>query len=201
MIVGSCFEGDGKFGAFVMWKQHTAYSAALVSIVNICQEYAGLAYSIVGGHYYRWNLFEEIEHRTLKHAHDIIAAAWRFRYELEARQMKLPGCSPCRWTDCQWRIDRGMQSMYECPMSNCDWLTFQEEPDVVGPWITWLENEVHSWKRCPWLIRSIIQLLSNQDNLYLDSLERELCSELLGRYDDVPWHRFIAAWGETGEKV
>lgn len=197
MIVGSRFHGDLQFGAHVMFKQHEAYYHALNTIVRICQEYGQLAYIVVKGHSNHWEFVESFDHRSLQDAHDLLAAAWRFRHELKVRQMTLPGFGPCENPHCRWEIERGMKDpLSYCPAIDCPWQSqqFKEEPEVVGPWITWLENEVRSWRHHPYLIRGVMQILKNQDKPLGYQAEDELRSSLVSLYGDVPWIGLSYRW-------
>ncbi len=193
MIVGPRFGGDGYVDTYVMWRQHDVYGRALGIITGECQEYIYLAHSLIGDPSKGWEFIKSYDHRTFQSSHDILAAVWRFRYENEARQMKLPVVRLCRYFACPWRKkgeeldpDR-LWGACQCPESGCKWLTNEEEPDFAGHWLGWLREEVRSWKYSPHLVRLVIQILANQNQPVGYRAEDALRCDLIARYNDVPW--------------
>ena len=195
MIVGPRFDGDGYIDTYVMWRQHDVYYQALGIIANTCQEYVQLAHSLIGDPSKGWEFINSFDHRTLQGSHDILAAVWRFRYEGEVRQMKLPGFRMCQYYPCPWLMEGGKLDLdrlwggWNCPISDCMWLKEEVEPDFVGHWLRWLEKEVRSWKHSPYLIRLVIQILQNQNKPLGYRAEDALHCDLVVRYSDVPWTR------------
>lgn len=87
MIVGSFFEGDVDME--VAGKQHDVYPQALGIIVSRCNLYAEFARFVLDDTDHReWGRIDRFDHRTLQHAHDLLAAVWRFRHDY--RQLALP---------------------------------------------------------------------------------------------------------------
>ena len=215
MIVGRRFDGDGRFDTYVMWRQHDVYGLALLIVTDICQEYAQLAHSLIGGLSESWQFIDGYDHRTLQHSHDILAAVWRYRYENGVRQMQLPAFRTClvrdsvlppfeflyerptewvrRQDDCpQPSLHREMDrdslwGPWECLFPRCTWLTKPGEPDFSGHWLKWLQREVRSWDRSPYLIRHVLEILKNQNQPVGYGAEDSLRCDLIDRFDDVPW--------------
>ena len=198
MIAGPRFDGDGHVDTYVMWRQHDVYYQALGIITNTCQEYVKLAHSLIGDPSQGWAFINSYDHRTFQHSHDILAAVWRFRYEGEVRQMKLPGFSTCRHYPCPWLMEGGELDLdrlwggWNCPISDCMWLKEEAEPDLVGHWLRWLEKEVRSWKHSPHLIRYVVQILKNQNQPVGYRSEAALSCGLITRYSDVPWTEVVS---------
>lgn len=191
-MVASLFTGDGSIDTYVMWKQHEFYDDALRIVVVTCQEYAQLAKSLAGDPSERLDFMSRLKYSTLRQPLYILAAAWRFKHEIEVRQMRLPGCNPwgCSYHGCQLRIERGMQNASECPMRDCACLRFEEEPHVAGHWLNWLREEVRSWIHRPYLIDSVMQVLKNENSLGYQS-EHVLCWNLVNDFPEVPWRCFF----------
>lgn len=82
MIVGSYFEGD--YAMDVARKQHDVYDEALGIIVSRCNRLARFSIAVLddSGHE-EWGRIERFDHRTLQLAHDLLAAAWRFREDFQ----------------------------------------------------------------------------------------------------------------------
>ena len=193
MIVGSRFVEDGEVDNYVMWRQHDVYYPALHIIVDTCQEYIRLAYSLISDPDKNWESIESYDHRTLQDSHDILAAAWRFRYENEVRQMDFPLIRPCRDYACLWRTNEGEMDLnrlwgaWQCPKPDCNRLTRVEKPDFARHWLDWLLEEVRSWKDSPHLVRLVMQILTNQNQPVGYRAETALRYGLIDRYSDVPW--------------
>ena len=129
MWVAPLFEGDGEVDGHVMWLQHDVYEAALRIMATTCQDYERYARSILnteGCH----QCVRSLDHRALQDAHDILAAVWRYRWELRVRQFNLP---------------------FEGETAG--------EPDFLNHWLAWLRDEVKSWLARPYLVRSILKIL------------------------------------------
>lgn len=78
MIVGEMFEEDDMD---VAWRQHDVYHAALGVIVNGTNVFVRTARHVLKDQQHpSWGHVELIDHRTLQAAHDILAAAWRWRF-------------------------------------------------------------------------------------------------------------------------
>ena len=153
-----------------------------------------LAYRLMDDTVESWEPVDFVDHRTLQHAHDILAAVWRFVFEIKLRQLELPGIRPCQNYYCPSRIEgrtiffHGLRDGKECPAPYCDWLRYKEEPDFVGHWLNWLKKEVNSWKRDPHLIRLVMRILRNQNQTLGYEAEDELEDELKHKYyEDNHW--------------
>lgn len=78
MIVGRYFEDD--YARDVAWKQHDVYGEALGIIVSRCNRLARFSITVLEhSPHEQWGRIERFDHRTLQLAHDLLAAAWRFR--------------------------------------------------------------------------------------------------------------------------
>ena len=81
MYVMPFFEDDVDME--VARKQHDVYSQALGIIVSQCNLYAEFARRLLDdADHPEWGTVERFDHRTLQHAHDLLAAVWRFRHDL-----------------------------------------------------------------------------------------------------------------------
>lgn len=161
--VASLFEGDGECDSYVMWRQHDVYESALRIIVATCQEYERFARAMLDvgtGH----ECVTSVDHRTLQDAHDLLAAAWRFRWELRLRQFELP-----------------LEEMTS------------EEPQFVNHWLEWLGSEVRSWIKRPSLVQPVLDILHNQHSSEGYEAEARLAWEVMGVYYNVPWTTLVAA--------
>ena len=70
-------------------QQHTVYADALWIIVSQCNQYTEFARRLLyDADLPEWVAVDRFDHRTLQHAHDLLAAVWRFRNNL--RQLGLP---------------------------------------------------------------------------------------------------------------
>lgn len=215
MIVGRRFDGDGHTDKWVMRQQRDVYGLALHIITDTCQEYAQLAHKLIGDPSEDYWFIYEYDHRTLQHSHDILAAVWRYRHENVVRQMQLPAFRTClvrdsvlppfgfpyerptewvrRQDNCpqppsQRDMDRdSLWGPWECLFPRCSWLTKPGEPDFIGHWLRWLQKEVQSWDHSPHLVRHVLQILQNQNQQEGYQAEAALSSDLIDRFDDVPW--------------
>ncbi len=93
MIVGSYFEDD--YAMDVAWKQHDVYGEALGIIVSRCNRLARFSITVLddSGHE-EWGRIERFDHRTLQLAHDLLAAAWRFREDFQPRLLPFREAEP-----------------------------------------------------------------------------------------------------------
>jgi hypothetical protein len=78
MIVCSEFDGDDQN---VAWRQHDVYNSALEIIVTGTNRFTLAARHVLKdqGHA-SWGRIQRVDHRTLQGAHDILAAAWRWKF-------------------------------------------------------------------------------------------------------------------------
>ncbi len=156
MLVASIFKGDEDME--VAWLQHGVYYEAWDLIQRKCQALARFAHSYSGGDPEECEYVTEFDHRTLQHAHDIIAAVWRSERLPSVKQLKM---------------HTGGHNA--------------TDPDFVGDWLNWLESEVESWIESPTLVRLVIQILRNQNTHVGYKAERELERTLFWRFSNVPW--------------
>ena len=76
----------------------------------------------------------------------------------------------------------------KCPVPGCIWLQYKKEPDFAGHWLSWLRKEVCSWKNYPLLIRLVIRILKNQNQLVGYEAEEKLEEALTyNYYANIPW--------------
>lgn len=79
---------DGDVDMEVADKQHDVYGHALWIIVRKCNLYAEFARSLLDDDDHpEWGTVESFDHRTLQGAHDLLAAAWRFRNDFRESEM------------------------------------------------------------------------------------------------------------------
>jgi hypothetical protein len=87
VIVGEYFQGDSA--TVEAWRQHNVYGSALNCIIHNCNDAALTAQKIMGCHGPDgWGRVASIDHRALQMAHDILAAVWRWSFDLG--QLKFP---------------------------------------------------------------------------------------------------------------
>lgn len=171
MIVGRYFDGDGDRDLHVQWLQHDVYSEALGIISSTCQEYMRSAHALLDD-WEGWEFIERFDHRTLQHAHDLLAAVWRFRYEMKLRQFDSPSERPTG-----------------------------DKPDFVGHWLSWLREEVESWIHDPGRIRLVVTILRNQNQPVGYKAETALHWDIMTVCSDVHWKRSVVHATKSALKV
>lgn len=172
MIVGAYFDGDDD--AEVAWKQHDVYGHALGIIVRTCNLFALRARALLDdSDHPDWGIVEEFDLRTLQVAHDLLAAAWRFRHD--SRQFELFVEVPRGLWACLL-IDSGSPVRLHDPLA-----------EVPRRWLGWLREEVEGWLDLPYLVRSVQLILANQNEPVGYLAESQLSVDLLCRFEDVPW--------------
>lgn len=78
LIVGAFFQGDDD--TEVAWKQHDVYHQGLGILIGTCNRLAQFAKLLLDDKtHLEWGSVRTCDHRTLQGAHDLLAAAWRFR--------------------------------------------------------------------------------------------------------------------------
>lgn len=79
---------DGDVDMEVANKQHDVYGQALGIIVRQCNQYAEFAQRVLDdADHSEWGTVESFDHRVLQDAHDLLAAAWRFRNDFRQSEM------------------------------------------------------------------------------------------------------------------
>jgi hypothetical protein len=63
--------------------------------------------------------------------------------------------------------------------------------DIEGLWLAWLRREVDSWIDEPQLVRSVMIILTNQNQTIGDTAETSLSRSLVIRFAEVPWRKEI----------
>lgn len=171
MIVGKFFEGDHDME--VAWKQHDVYWDALNIVVQTCKRLTGFAKTLLDTDVRPdWDIVDRYDHRTLQGAHDLLAAAWRFRNDLLQPELPFPKPPPGPFKDLV--------------------------PDTLeNLWLWWLRDEVESWYSSPRLIRYVQTILTNQNKPLGYIAEARLGLALLDRFEDVTW---LPHWREGYEK-
>ena len=158
MIVGGRFEGD--VDKSLMAAQHDVYWDALRTIVRKCEQLTKFARNLLGDEAHPgWGEHERFDHRTLQMAHDLIAAAWRYRFAPIERTFPFAD----------------QNSEYSADVS------------CMRGWLKWLEAEIGQWVKAPHLVRSVEVILThqNQDEGYV--AEQVLYKDLISYFQDVPW--------------
>jgi hypothetical protein len=156
VIVAKFFEGDND--EELAWKQHDVYHQGLRTIFETCNRLTRFARNLLGDSSTSlWGTIERFDHRTLQDAHDLLAAAWRYR--VDSRQGKFPFDPKFLSTD---------QSVEE-------------------HWLNWLRTEVQSWWENYFLVQQVQIILSNQNTEEGYVAEARLALELLRRFSDLPW--------------
>lgn len=158
MIIGTFFEGDDD--AEIAHEQHEFYGQALDTIIETCNRLTQFAKAVLGDESHdAWGTVHACDHRTLQGAHDLLAAAWRFRYDQRQGQLPLG------------------RKVSETLVS-----------DTPGNrWLRWLRGEIESWVREPQLVRHVQLILANQNQPAGYASESRLNLAILDRYPDVPW--------------
>lgn len=176
MIVASFFEGDDDYE--VAQKQHDVYGDALGVVVSTCNRHTRLARALLNDQAHPvWGTVERFDHRTLQGAHDLLAAAWRFRHD--SKQLELPIKVP----DPRFGLP-----LVESPIEPHDPLD-----EIHLRWLRWLREEVEGWVESPSLVRSVQLILANQNERVGDAAETQLCVDILCRFEDVPWSANLRA--------
>jgi hypothetical protein len=101
VIVGEFFDGDDD--TEIARKQHDVYHHGLGILIEGCNRYARFARALLNdaGHE-DWGQIRECDHLTLQGAHDLIAAAWRFRHDLRQGSLPLGGASTIVMPETLW---------------------------------------------------------------------------------------------------
>ena len=63
--------------------------------------------------------------------------------------------------------------------------------EVQTLWLHWLRLEVDTWIRQPCLIRSVQLILAHQNKPTGYEAESKFCTEIVGRFSDMPWAKRI----------
>lgn len=144
----------------VAGKQHDVYWQALRIIVSQCNLYAEFARCLLDDTAHaEWGTIERFDHRTLQHAHDLLAAVWRFRHDY--RQLLLPFVDTV-----EDRLD-----------------------EVQALWLDWLRQEIAGWIEHPDRVRLVQVILMNQNKTPGNVAESQLALNIIEGFRDVPWHR------------
>ena len=144
----------------VAGKQHDVYWEAIRIIVAQCNLYAEFARRLLDdADHSEWGTVERFDHRTLQHAHDLLAAVWRFRHDY--RQLQLPF------------VDTDKDPLDE----------------VQALWLDWLSQEIAGWIHHPERVRFVQLILTNQNKTPGSMAESQLALNIIDRFRDVPWHR------------
>jgi hypothetical protein len=158
MIIAGCYEGDDDIE--VMRQQHDVYDRALGIIIGSCNRLTMFARWLLDARDCPdWGNVDRCDHRTLQNAHDILAAAWRFKHEL--RQADLP-----------LEAKREMQASHT--------------PEKL--WLWWLQDEIDGWVQHPSFVRNVQIILSDQNEPPGFLAETRLCLGLMDHFHDVPWY-------------
>lgn len=86
MIVCEYFEGDDIDFA---WKQHDVYAEAIDIILQNCAHQIRNACVVTGIDPFEFASFGSLDHRTIQHTHDLLAAVFRFGVEPPNEQLDL----------------------------------------------------------------------------------------------------------------
>ena len=157
MIVGASFDGDDD--TEIAFQQHEVCGQALSIIVDTCNRLTGFAKAVLDAKTPEsFGTVCTFDHRTLQHAHDLLAAAWRFRHD--QRQQQLP-------------LERRPEPLVSHTPAN--------------HWLKWLRGEIEAWVRSPQLVRLVQLVLTNQNQPEGYISETKLSLAILDRYGDVPW--------------
>ena len=114
MLIYNQFPGDDMALA---GQQHDVYGKALSLIIDGARRHYVNACLMTGNSAGRWPVDAAIDHRTLQGAHDVLAAAWRWRVSPPQRGLIRgddPQCSMADWLDWlagevrDWRDEPGL---------------------------------------------------------------------------------------------
>lgn len=163
MIVASMFEGDADMA--VAGKQHDVYRDALGLMIDTANRITRCAkYLLSDTQHETWGEITAVDHRALQEAHDLLAAAWRFRHHTKQLEMPLD-------LDSQWRATTPLEHQ----------------------WLSWLRRELETWVWSPDLVRHVQIILAHTNQAIGYVSESELCLALMDRFGDVPWQRSLRA--------
>ena len=156
MYVIPVFEGDVDME--VARKQHDVYQHALWIIVSKCNLYAEFSRRLLDdADHPEWGTVENFDHRTLQHAHDLLAAVWRFRNDF-------------RWL--------------QLPFVDADKDPLDE---VQALWLDWLRQEIAGWIENPDRVRLVQWILTNQNEPPGYMAESQLSLSIINGFTNVPW--------------
>ena len=88
MIVGSFFHGDDD--KVLARTQHDIYGDACGILISSCNRFTRFSKAVLNdtGHV-DWGQIESFDHRTLQHAHDLLAAVWRCENPSQQQKLRL----------------------------------------------------------------------------------------------------------------
>ena len=185
-IVGDMFHGDCQDNLLRI--QDAAYFDSLWSIVNPCQEHLHFAYHLLHGRHATDATIDiaRFDHLTLQEsAHDVLAAAWRFRYGIKLQQLELPleRATPPKGDLIEqlvWKkkliegfdvyaIDPETTRNLSVDFQMLNRQAESERRDNTNVevryllhWLHWLSAEVKTWEQDLHLVRLVIEILTNQ---------------------------------------
>ena len=101
MIVAPLFEGDDNDE--VALKQRDVYGHALAVIVSTCNQHVRFARAVLNdADHPDWGTVEDFDHRTIQNAHDLLAAAWRFRRDFRPSSLPFEPENPRKEVQTLW---------------------------------------------------------------------------------------------------
>ena len=162
VILISRFDGDDDVS--LKNAQYEVYGSALHMMIDKCSEFARFARILLDDtEHADWDRVPRsgYDHRKFQTAHDLLAAAWR--YKTDARQLRLP--FP--------------------PLLPC--IRLYREAPIAALWLEWLHDELSAWTDHPDLVRSVLVTLHNQDDGVGDAAKFRLCRDIIHRFSSVPW--------------
>jgi hypothetical protein len=150
---------EGDDDTAVAWRQHDVYHQALGIMVGTCMRYASFARKLLRD--------EKHEDWGSVNRYDHRTIQWA--HDLLAAA---------------WRFQNDFRQQ---PLSFDP--AHHGEGQMEELWLAWLRREVESWIDAPQLVRSVMIILTHQNQTIGSSAEIALSRDLVSRFAAVPWEK------------
>jgi hypothetical protein len=162
MIIGSNFDGD--VDKQLMLDQADVFRPAVRVIVTKCDQMAAFARNLLADEIHiGWGENDSYNLSGLRRAHDLIAAAWRYRFAPSDRVFPFAEKNP----------------------------EFSADYSQMHGWLHWLNEEVDGWIESPHLVRSVQVILTHPIDDVRFQADRDLFVDLVRHFYDVPWNEEV----------
>ena len=126
MIIGNFFNGDDNYDLKII--QHDVYKDSIGLMISVCNSFSKCATPPADlPNPERWGCIDRCDHRTIQFAHDLLAAAYRFKYVFRPDELK---STQGKFHDKRWR----------------NWLfsellSWNKSPHLIGHFLTIMTNQ------------------------------------------------------------